>query len=71
MLKGNRRANESQMAVYRVHFVDHGDNIYHTDYVEHEHDEAAIEAARRIDVPAIGAGFDLWQGDRLVYRHRR
>jgi hypothetical protein len=23
-----------------------------------------------MDVPFIGAGFDLWEGERLVHRHR-
>lgn len=58
------------MALYRVHFVDHGDNIYLTQDIEHRDDAAAIEAARRMNAPSIGAGFELWQDDRLVHRHR-
>ena len=58
------------MALYRVHFVDHGDNVYATEYVEHEDDASAIEAAHRMNVPSIGAGFDLWDDERLVHRHR-
>ena len=58
------------MARYRVHFVDHGDNIYAAEYLEHGDDDSAIEAAHRMNVPRIGAGFDLWDDELLVHRHR-
>jgi hypothetical protein len=59
------------MALYRVHFVDHGDNIRSTHHVEHEDDEAAIEAAHRLNVlPHMNGGFEVWHDDRLVHRHR-
>ena len=58
------------MALYRVHFVDHGGNVYSTHEIEHNADEDAIEVAHGMDVPFIGAGFDLWEGERLVPRHR-
>lgn len=58
------------MPIYLVHFVDHGNNVYGTEYIEHPSDEEAIVAARRINVPSIGAGFEVWEGERLVYRHR-
>jgi hypothetical protein len=32
------------MALYPVHFIDHGGNVYATHHVEHDDDEAAIEA---------------------------
>jgi hypothetical protein len=59
------------MSRYRVHFVDHGDRVFDSIVVEHDTDEAAIEHAHRLDVPSIGAGFDVWHEDRLVHRHRR
>ncbi len=59
------------MAFYKVHFVNHGDHIFGVQEFERETDEAAIEHARRLDVPTIGAGFDLWHEERLVHRHRR
>ena len=58
------------MALYRVHFVDHGDNVYLTQHMEHQDDADAIEAALRMNAPGIGAGFELWHDDRLVHRHR-
>jgi hypothetical protein len=58
------------MVLYRVHFVGHGDNVYATEYPEHGDDERAIEAAHCMNVPSIGAGFDLWDDGRLVHRHR-
>lgn len=58
------------MARYRVHFFDHGDNIRSTHDIEGDDDEAAIAAAYRLNVlPQMTAAFEIWQGDRLVYRH--
>jgi hypothetical protein len=58
------------MALYRVHFVDHGGNVFHTRELEHDDDETAVEQASRLHVPGIGAGFGVWEGDRLAQRHR-
>jgi hypothetical protein len=58
------------MTRYQVHFVDHGDNVYDTVHAEHDDDEAAIEHAHRLNVPSIGARFEVWEGERLVHRHR-
>jgi hypothetical protein len=59
------------MAIYRVHFLDYGENVCATRRVEHDHDDAAIEAAHRLNVlPHLGAGFEVWEDERLVYRHR-
>ena len=58
------------MALYRVHFLDFGGNVRATHHIEHD-DEAAIEAAHRMNVPPrINGGFEVWQDDRLVHRHR-
>ena len=48
-----------RMPLYRVHFVDHGDNVYPTEYMEHDDDQEAIAVAQRMNVPSIGAGFDV------------
>jgi len=58
------------MALYRVHFVDHGNNVYLTRHVEHDDDEAAINGAHRMNAQSIGAGFEVWRDERLVHRHR-
>jgi len=59
------------MALYRVHFVDHGNNVYLTRHVEHDDDEAAVDAAHRMNAARnIGAGFEVWQDERMVHRHR-
>ena len=51
------------MAFYRVHFLDHGDNVYATHHAEHDDDDAAISAAHRMNVlPHLGAGFEVWGG---------
>ena len=58
------------MALYQVHFVDHGNNTYSIEHIEHDNDDEAVQAAHRLNVPSIGAGFDVWHGDRLVHQHR-
>ncbi|HTW54047.1 MAG TPA: hypothetical protein VME45_19325 [Stellaceae bacterium] len=59
------------MARYRVHFMDHGENIYATHQVERSNDEAAVAAAHQPNVmPQLGAGFEVWEDDRLVHQHR-
>jgi hypothetical protein len=58
------------MARYRVDFVDHGENVYATHYVDHDKDEDAVKAAQQMHVQAIGAGFDVWDGERVVHQHR-
>jgi hypothetical protein len=58
------------MVPYRAHFVDHGGNVYATEYLEHDDNESAIEAAHRMNLPSTGAGFYLGDDERLVYRRR-
>ena len=59
------------MAVYRVEYVDHGENVYATEHVEHDDDEALVEELRVRNAHGIGAGYNVWDGDRLVYRNRK
>ena len=58
------------MALYRLQFVDYGNAIYLTQDIEYDHDEHVIEAAQRVNIPNVSAGFEVWEGDRLVHRHR-
>jgi hypothetical protein len=59
------------MAIYTVHCVDHGDNVWHVENIEcAADDEAMTEAERQFRSAPIGAGFDLFQGERLILRHR-
>jgi hypothetical protein len=59
------------MAIYQVNFVDHGDNVYASESIEHDDEPALVETLRRRHTHGIGAGFDIWEGDRLIYRHRK
>ena len=59
------------MPLYRVHVIDHGDNIRATHDIDHEDDDAAIAAAHRLNVlPHMSLGFEVWIGERLVHQHR-
>ena len=59
------------MAVYRVDYFDHGGYVYSTEYVEHDDDDTVIECLRHLNDHGIGAGYSIWEGDRLVHEHRR
>jgi hypothetical protein len=59
------------MATYRVAFVGDNGHVFDVVQFEHDTDETAIEEARRLDVPSLGAGFEVWHADRLIHRHRR
>jgi hypothetical protein len=39
--------------------------------IECVNDAQAIKEAHGAHVPQIGFGFDVWEGERLVYQHRR
>lgn len=58
------------MPFYCIQFVDDGDNVYRTHYLESYQDEGAIAAARRLNVSSVGDGFELWQEARLVHSER-
>lgn len=58
------------MALYRVHFYDHGDNIRASHDIDRDDDKAAIGAAHELNaLPRLIAGFEVWEADRLVHRH--
>ena len=59
------------MSNYQVHYVDHGNNVYPTERVQHDDEQALIERLRVLNDHGIGAGFGLWYEGRLVYRHRK
>jgi hypothetical protein len=59
------------LARYHIHFVDHSGNVFDAIVIEHDSDEKVIEHAHRLDIPSVGAGFDVWHNKRLVHRHRR
>jgi hypothetical protein len=56
---------------YLIRLLDHGGNIRVADWISCENDATAIDRAKAMDVVRIGAGYDVWDGDRLVFRHRR
>ena len=42
-----------------------------THHIKRDGGEAAVAAAHRLNVlPHLGAGFEVWEDDRLVHRHR-
>jgi hypothetical protein len=58
------------MEIYTVHFVDHGENVWHSENFECDDDSKAVISATAKNVTTIGNGFDLYHGNRLVHRHR-
>jgi hypothetical protein len=59
------------MGLYRIHFLDHANKVFDAVELDCETDDGAIEDAHHVDVPSIGAGFDIWHESRLVHRYRR
>ena len=53
------------MLYYRLHYLDPFDVVQDVSEVESICDEVAISAAKR---EADGQLFELWHGDRLVFR---
>jgi hypothetical protein len=57
--------------VYRVEFVDHGNNVRGVERIERATDAEAIGAAHEMNIPTFIAGFDVWERDRLVHQYRK
>jgi hypothetical protein len=51
--------------------LDHGGNVFAADWIDCNDDADAINRAQAMDVVKIGIGDDVWDGNRLVFRHRR
>jgi hypothetical protein len=58
------------MQTYRVDFLDERNNLTSTVELQEAEDAAAIQHALRINIPSIGGRFEVWQGERLVHKHR-
>jgi CheY-like chemotaxis protein len=71
LLAGSTPLSTETTTEYDVHFVDTAGNVYDALHLECETDETAVDEAHRLDVASIGKGFDIWDGMRLVHRHRR
>jgi len=59
------------MARYDIRFFDHTDRVYSRERVQCEDDARAVAKGHEINLPGIGAGFEVWQDERLVYRATR
>jgi len=60
-----------EMAIYLIKLFDHGGNTRVADWVDCADDADAIRRAKQMDVVKIGNGYDVFDGDRLVFSHRR
>jgi len=54
--------------LYRVVLIDHVGAVYFIAAFHCTSDAEAEWEAHKMHVPFIGAGFELWQDDRLVFR---
>lgn len=59
------------MAQYRLHFIDHGDNIFGSETLQAADDAHAIEHARARHRTGIGKGYEIWRDERLVHTELR
>ncbi len=56
------------MALYLILFLDRSEYVYAVDEVRCLTDEKAIVVACLRPAPSFGAGFEIWQSERLVHR---
>jgi hypothetical protein len=80
LLKGKRRLAKSQyplggiipgrvtMNDYYVHFIDRKNFVFALEELLSFNDAEAILEIRERRLPPYCAGFELWRGERLVYR---
>lgn len=53
---------------YHVIYLTHGDDVYgHTSF-DASNDEAAKEHARQFLRSPFGKGYEIWQGERLIWQ---
>jgi hypothetical protein len=57
------------LPIYTLNFKTHGGRIFSRRELKCESDQHAMQIAMQHLVPAIGNGFDLCQGTRLVQRY--
>ena len=58
------------MALYRVNLISRRGIVWDADELDCDTDEEAVAFADDFNVPVFGAGFDVWQEQRLVHRYR-
>ena len=68
--KCNTARTALSMLTYQVDFLDNDNKLCGTVELEENDDAAAIQHARRINIPAMGGRFEVWHGTRLVHAHR-
>ena len=68
---GDRALESSVIMIYRVQFVDHGNNVRGVERIERATDAEAIEAAHKMNIPTFISGFDVWEHDQLIHRYRK
>jgi hypothetical protein len=61
---------DSGLKHYVIIFTDHAGAQYGSDLLTALGDEAAIQQARTHYSMGIGAGYQIWQDDRLVHTER-
>ena len=58
------------VAQYRIHFIDHGDNAFTSDSFEAPHDSGVIDQTSTRFRTNIGKGHETWQDGRHVHTER-
>jgi hypothetical protein len=58
------------MALYTINLISHRGTVWDADELDCDTDEEAVAFAEDLNVPASGNGYDVWQQERLVHRHR-
>jgi len=59
------------MAAYEIRFIDDANRTYSVERVRCNDVVEAIAKAQELNVASIGAGFEVWHGEKLVHRAGR
>ncbi len=63
-------AHQCRMPRYRIRFFDHSGRVFGSEEMDCAQDQLAIEKARELHTHGIGAGYEIWEGERHVHTEK-
>jgi len=63
-------AHQCRMPHYRIRFFDHSGRVFGTEEMDCAQDQLAIDKARELHTHGIGAGYEIWEGERHVHTEK-
>ena len=63
-------AHLCRMPRYRICFFDHSGRVFGSEEMDCAQDQLAVEKARELHTHGIGAGYEIWEGERHVHTEK-